>query len=370
LTPEELLKLRLLAGGVRVEAAAAAVWRERFGGPLTLAEYATTSGVTLTLPGSLYVNAPLVSDGDAPVLRVEADAFFLGADGTELPIDVVPVPAFHGRTYDDAGVVRPLTDLGVTHTDRCRVSPIAGCAWRCEFCDLPFEMRYRRKDSARLVELIRTAAIDPLVPAQHVLVSGGTPGRKHEPWIDDAYEHITRESPLPVDVMMPPRRDERYPEWLRSIGVASVSINLEVSDPERARKITPQKSRLIGRDAFLDYIERAVESFGVGNVQSLMVVGSAIEPLDSTLAGVLDLVERGCVPVLSMFRPHAATPLADAPPATLKELMAAYEATLAICEEVGNGVLPGPRCIPCQHNCVALPLDDAFYIRRDNDLAS
>ncbi len=370
MTPEEQLKFRLLAAGVGVDAAAAAAWRDRYGGPLTLAEYATTNGVTLRLPGDLYVNAPIVDYPEAPELRVDRDDFYLDADGVEVPLAVIPVPAFHSRTYDAGGVTHPFTDVGVTHTDRCRVSPIAGCAWRCEFCELPFELSYRRKEPDRLIELIEIAASDPLVPARHVLVSGGTPGRKHEPWIDEVYRRIAQESRLPVDVMMPPRRDPGYPEWLRSIGVSSVSINLEVSDAERARSVTPQKSRLIGREAFLDYIERAVESFGVGNVQSLMVVGAAIEPLDSTLAGVRDLVDRGCIPVLSMFRPHPATPLADAPAATLEELHAAYEGTLAICEQIGNGVLPGPRCIPCQHNTVTLPLDSGFYVGLHEDLVA
>lgn len=365
---EELLKFQLLADGVRISDGAAATWRERYGGPLTLAEYATTSGVTLKLPGDVYVNAPVVLDNnEVTILTVNADSFFLNVQGFEVPVDAVPVPAFHGRTYDDDGVRRPLTDLGVTHTDRCRVSPIAGCAWRCEFCDLPFKMKYRRKDPARLVELIRTAASDPLLPARHVLVSGGTPGRKHEPWIDEVYERLASESPLPVDVMMPPRRDNRHPTWLRSIGVNSVSINLEVSDADRARSVTPQKSRLVGRAAVLDYIAHAVESFGLGNVQSLMVVGAAIEPIESTLKGVRDLVERGCVPVLSMFRPDAATPLRHAPAATFAELVAAYEGTLDICQQVGNGILPGPRCVPCQHNCAALPLDDEFHIGRDDE---
>lgn len=175
---------------------------------------------------------------------------------------------------------------------------------------------------------------------------------------------------MPVDVMMPPRRDLGYPAWLRSVGVNSVSINLEASDPDRAAEITPQKSRLLGRQHFLDYIELAVESFGVGNVQSLLVFGSAIESLRSTLQGVQDLVDRGCIPVLSMFRPHPLTPLADSPATTVDEMLAVYDATLAICEQSSNGVLPGPRCIPCQHNTVTLPIEGGFYVAADGDLTA
>jgi Fe-S oxidoreductase len=362
LSLEEHLKFRLLANGVRVHPDAASTWRDIYGGPLTLAEYATTSGVTLRLPRDLYVNAPITNSAETPELRVEEAAFFLSDEGVEVPLQVIPVPAFHGQCYEEDGSIRALTDLGVTHTDRCRVSPIAGCSWACSFCDLPFEHKYRRKAPEQLLRLIQIAQNDRLAPARHVLVSGGTPGRQHESWIDDVYRFLARESPLPVDIMMPPREDLGYPEWLRSAGINSLSINLEVFDMHRAREITPNKARRFTRSHFLDYIERAVESFGVGNVQSLLVFGSAIEPVESTLAGLRELVERGCVPVLSMFRPHPSTPLSQAPAATLEEIETTYLQGLEICEAVGNGVLLGPRCIPCQHNTVTLPIDGEFYL--------
>lgn len=381
LTFEELLKFRLLADGMRVEAAASAAWRERYSGPMTLAEYATTSGVSLVLPGELYVNAPLAAGEDLPELRHGADGFFVAADGVEVPVQTIPVPAFHERTQVDLynGVEQPYTNFGVTHTDRVRVSPITGCAWKCHYCDLPYEFKYRKRHRDNMLAVVLAAQDDPAAPARHVLVSGGTPrapmpdrpgrpGHDDEAWIDDVYAYLAEHSPLPVDVMMPPRRDLGHPAWLRSAGVNAVSINLEVSDPDRARAIAPVKAKL-GRDHALDYIEAAVEAFGVGFVQSLLVFGSAIEPLESTLEGVQDLVDRGCVPVLSAFRPHHLTPLADAPAATYDEMVEAYLRTLEICERADNGVLPGPRCVPCHHNTVTLPGDSAFYVGLDGDLS-
>jgi hypothetical protein len=381
LSEDQQLKLRLMAAGMRVEAPAEEAWRERYSGPLTLAEYATTSGVTVVLPGSLYVNVPLANPGaDVPALHFDGDRFVIVEIGREVPVEVVPVPAYHDQDYVDEldGQTYPVTRLGVTHTDRIRVSPIEGCAWKCKFCDLPFELRYRRKSAQQLLDLILTAEHDELTPARHVLISGGTPGGRHEPWIDEVYAFIAARSPLPVDVMMPARADLAYPARLRSVGVNSVSINLEISDPIRAREVTPDKARIrlsdrtnVGaRQHYLDYIERAVESFGIGHVQSLMVFGATIEPLDSTLRGVRDLVDRGCVPVLSPFRPHPSTPLGDRPPATFDEMAEVYERTLDICEQADNGVLPGPRCIPCQHNTVTFPLDGPFHVGLDGDLTA
>lgn len=358
----EALKLRLLTEGVRVSPAARAAWTQRFDAPLSLEEYATTSGVSLRLPGSLFVNAPMVECAGAPALEHASGEFLVVWLGEPVPADVIPPPAYRTRTLVDRldGHRRPFSSYGVTHTDRCRVSPIAGCAWRCHFCDLPYELAYRRKDARDLLEVIRAAAVDPVAPARHVLVSGGTPRRGDEDWLDGVFADIAAGSPLDVDVMMTPRRDLSHPEWLKSIGVRGLSLNLEVAGEQRLRTLAPAKARY-GRQGFLRYVERAVEAFGVGEVQSLVVFGAAIEPLESTLDGVRALVERGCAPVLSPFRPHRLTPMASSPAATLPEAVAAHQATVVICDEVGNGVRPGPRCVACQHNTATLPDGTGFY---------
>lgn len=377
---EEHLRFRLLTDGVTVDPAARVAWTERFGGPLTLAEYATTSGVSVRLRGDLYVNAPLMDIADGPRLCVDGDTFFVQADGVDVTVEPIPVPAFHQLTQLDVhdSSDQAYTNYGVTHTDRCRVSPISGCAWKCHFCDLPYEFSYRKRHEDNMLETIRVAANDRLLPARHVLVSGGTPrapvpardgrpARDDEAWIDGVYAYLAKRSPIPVDVMMPARRSLSYPARLRAAGVNMLSVNLEVSEPARARIIAPIKARY-GREHFLDYVEAAVEAFGVGFVQSLVVFGEAIESPESSLRGIRDLVDRGCIPVLSPFRPHGLTPLRDEPAATLDETLWLYDRTLAVCEKADNGVRPGPRCVPCHHNIAVIPDGTSFYVDLDGDL--
>ena len=369
LTRFDVLKFRLLTEGVYLDESARQAWSCRFGGPITLAEYATTSGVSLMLPGSRYVNAPLANSPGVTSSRLSYSSgrFLIVRAQDHIPVRVIPVAKFHEDLITDRydGLSRPMSSYGVTHTDRCRVSPIAGCAWSCHFCDLPYLLQYRKKHIENLLEVIQAAMADPIAPARHVLISGGTPrggigrGSDHE-WIDETYETLAKRSPLPVDVMMAPRRDLHHPERLVKAGVQSLSVNLEISDAGRARIITPQKATY-GRSSFFKYIERAVEAFGVGYVQSLVVVGSAVEPLESTLQGVRDLVDRGCVPVLSPFRAHSATPMRTASSASYDEVVTAYNETLDICEKANTGVLPGPRCVACHHNVIALPTSSLFY---------
>lgn len=373
LTDDQHLKLYALSHGIRIDGRAAKAWLERYGGPMTLAEYASTSGVCLYTDAGIYINAPYLEAFAQPsdaVLNFD-DGFYLSLRSTVVPVNVIPVPAYHSRRYSDGGESYPYTNLGVTHTDRCRISPIEGCAWRCTFCDLPYEESYRMKPRDELLKVVRMAVDDPLTPARHVLISGGTPRRRDEQWIDDVYAYIAANSSIPVDVMMPAREDLSYPKWLREVGVNMLSVNLEISDPARALAITPNKVKTpLGREHYLKYTEAAVQAFGVGFVQSLMVFGAAIEPIESTLQGVRDLVDRGCIPVLSPFRPEEHTPLGDQPPATYDEMLRVYEETLDICVRAGPGVKPGPRCVPCHHNTVAFPDGTDFYVNLDGDLTS
>ena len=371
-TTEQELKLYLLAHGARIEPEAERVWTERFQGPMSLSEYASTSGICVYTASGNYINVPFI---ESFTKTTEARFVFDGEFAIVLredrvPVSVIPVPAYHHTVYSDDGVEYPYTNIGVTHTDRCRISPIEGCAWVCTFCDLPYEKRYRKKPKQELLRAIQLAKDDPLSPARHILVSGGTPRPEDEPWIDDVYAFIAQNSPIPVDVMMPARHDMNYPAWLRSVGVNLLSINLEIWDVAQARRITPNKARLLGRDHYLKYIEGAVKVFGVGFVQSLMVFGEAIEPVESTLEGVRALVERGCIPVLSPFRPDFTTPMGKKSPATIEEMRRVYSETVEICDKSNTGVKPGPRCVPCQHNTVSFFDGSKFYVPFGGDLTS
>lgn len=371
-TTEQELKLYLLAHGARIEPEAERVWTERFQGPMSLSEYASTSGICVYTASGNYINVPFI---ESFTKTTEARFVFDGEFAIVLredrvPVSVIPVPAYHHTTYNDDGVKYPYTNIGVTHTDRCRISPIEGCSWVCTFCDMPYEKRYRKKPKRELLRVIELAKDDPLSPARHVLISGGTPRLEDEPWIDDVYAFIAQNSPIPVDVMMPARYNMNYPAWLRSVGVNLLSVNLEIWDVAQARRITPNKARLLGRDHYLKYIEEAVKAFGVGFVQSLMVFGEAMEPIESTLEGVSALVERGCIPVLSPFRPDFTTPMGKKSPATIEEMRRVYSETVEICDKVSTGVKPGPRCVPCHHNTVAFPDGSGFYVPLGGDLTS
>lgn len=366
LTMLQWLKLYLLAHGIKITDQAKEAWQKKYQGPLSLSEYASTSGICLAFEGEVYVNAPFKEyfTHKTRATLMHKNGFGVFFRNTWFPCRVIPVPSYHHLSYVEEEKSIPYTDMGVTHTDRCRISPIGGCAWRCGFCDMGYQTPYHKKSPQGMLESIIVASSDQLTPANHVLISGGTPEPQDELWLDNIYAFIAEKSPIPVDIMLAPRKDKHYPNWLRSIGINSLSVNLEIWNGSLAKTITPQKHLRAGRKDYLHFMESSVKSFGVGKVQSLLIVG--LEPLRSTLEGVHALVSRGCIPVLSPFRPAPGTPLESARPANFKEMREAYLETMEICQRLGGNILPGPRCIPCQHNTITFPTETEsdFYVKK------
>ena len=148
LTPTEKLKIRLMTDGLalstKARVALAGVDNSR---PLTLSDYASTSGIAIRLEGEIWVNAPIADFnpnfvGEAPHrLDCDADGFFVESHDQAVRAEPFPVPSYHDET-DAAG--RKYTDFAITHTDRVRISPVQGCTYACTFCDMSYKRRYER----------------------------------------------------------------------------------------------------------------------------------------------------------------------------------------------------------------------------------
>jgi hypothetical protein len=329
--------------------------------PLTLADYASTSGISIELEGGIWVNAPIQDFNPnfvhSPPHRLEFEdgEFFVRSGELRVRAWPLPVPSYHDQLNRWGESYR---SLAITHTDRVRISPVEGCAIACHFCDLPYEFRYRTKSVEALVDSVDRAVRDPLLPARHVLISGGTPRGKDYGYVQEVYARVAAAFPqLEVDVMMVPMPGLLDLEALHGMGIHGLSLNMELFNEDLARRIMRPKARL-GRAYWLDFIERAVAVFGQGRVRSLLLVG--LEPLADTLRAVEALAERGCDPVLSPFRPDPSTPLRDRQPPAADFLGEAYERAAEIVER--HEVKLGPRCIPCHHNTLTFPDASGAYV--------
>lgn len=360
LSVTERAKFTILAEGIRVSPEADGVFRETVGtDAMTPADYASTTGLILRLEDEVWVNAPISEYNanfvdDAPfVLWHDEDGFSLRSDSVELPAGVWVPPEYHGRPSSSG---RPLNHFVFTHGDRVRMSPMQGCAMTCKFCNIPFEgVPYGTKPEELMVEGIRTALEDGRQPAYHLLISGGTPKPGEVEFLAGVYERILTEfQGLEVDIMMSPVDGLLDLERLRKLGLHELSINLEVFNRGVARKYMRQKYQQ-GRQFYLDFIDRSVGQFP-GHVRSMLMVG--LEPEEDTLEGVRSLLQRGCTPVLSPFRPDPATPLRSLAPPTADTLRRVFLQATELAEAADIPL--GPTCPPCTHNTLTLVRHGSF----------
>jgi radical SAM family protein len=361
LNPVQRLKLQLMTEGLAVTRNAINELSRQGSRPLTLADYATTSGISLLLAEDIWVNAPIQEHNpnfitaSPPHLLDFGDAGFSIRSGQEeFPAWPVPVPDYHDQLNPSE---ERYTSYAITHTDRVRISPIVGCGMVCKFCDLPYKFRYRRKRIDGLIDSIQRALEDKTLPARHVLISGGTPKDEDIDYLKTVYRSVAETFPTyPVDIMMVPLPGLLDPQSLYDQGITGLSINIEIYNREIAHRIMPQKYEL-GIEYYLDFIARAVAVFGLGKVRSLLIAG--LEPPEDTLTAMQKLAERGCDPVLSPFRPDPSTPMRNHPLPSIDLLERLYLEGLEIVSR--HSVKLGPRCIPCQHNTLTFPDGSSDY---------
>lgn len=354
LTEAERLKFQLLSAGLTISPTAQRHINEHNGDrPMTPADYASTSGVILALEDDVWVNAPIALYNanfvrESPFTLDLADSrLCVHGGGLSSSAGMWMPPQYHGTSNGDD---EPYSSYAFTHGDRVRISPIEGCSMVCKFCNLPYEFRYRTKRIEGLVAATETALNDPIQPAHHVLISGGTPRSADVDYVRTVYEAVITGFPdVDVDVMMVPFDHLMDVEWLASIGVSEISVNLEVYNREVAKSLIRQKAGQ-GREHYLNYLAHAAEILGTRRVRSMLLVG--IEPIEDTLAGVEAIARHGATPVLSPFRPDPKTPMRDHRPIGADDLQEIYLRARDLAG--GYGVALGPSCIPCSHNTMTL----------------
>jgi radical SAM protein (TIGR04043 family) len=363
-----LLKFRLLAHGLCVAPGAQALLAGAK--PQLRMRSGVSGGLDLVLPGGIHVNAATTESfaQSSPFLLDGADDRFVIRDGgaCETPVVVYPRPAYYDRRGSD-GV--PHVSIGqMCSGDRICIGMTRHCAFwkredRCTFCSIGLNAPREAavKTPARIAETVEVAAYDPVLPARHVLIGGGTPNQEDRGAIFAAAvsRAIKRRVDLGIYVMIAPPQDLDEIDRLRDAGADELGMNLEFFTLQAMQRHAPGKLRHIGFEHHDRALRRAVAVFGCGNARSIVIVG--LEPAEATVAGAERLAAMGVMPILSPFRPLDGTDLAHERGFTPKLLFEIQAEVAARCARYGLG--PGPSCIPCQNNTLALPNDrfDRYY---------
>lgn len=356
------LKLHIFAYGLSITPEATATLTDGSMQPLTLHEYATTGGVTIKID-DMYVNAPFddwyCGDSEAELRAAPDGTLSVRFADEEHSCEVLPLPGYVDATNRLGSSVIATT---MSHADRVRVSPLAGCVLDCSFCDMP-SVRYQRHAAEDVLASLQVACSDQALPVAHALISGGSPGPRHVEWWDDCVETIISRSPLPIDLMMSPRAGDRgFVQRFVDAGVSGFSFNLEIAGNENALRLMPRKFA-----ESTPYFEATVAEgvrlmgAGTGAVRSIVLVG--LDETEITVAAVEAIARLGADPVLSPFRPAQKTQLESWRPPSVEVMDEVWERSSAIAERYG--VALGPRCIPCQHNTLTFPGAEGYYYSAD-----
>ncbi|ABM16755.1 radical SAM protein [Mycolicibacterium vanbaalenii] len=367
-TPAQQLKFALLDEGLALHGSAWTALRELNGTrSLSPHDYASTSGVILELDDDVWVNAPIEAFNpnfvtQSPYQLLYDNGFRVEGQGLVSRATFWPQPAYHSTT----GPWGPWNNFVVTHGDRGRLSPLRSCAMTCTFCNIPYDDAidvYSLKPVDALLAAAHLAIDDPIQPARHLLISGGTPKPKDIGWMREFYERMLTEFPnIELDIMMVPLPGLFDLPRLAALGLHELSINIELFNRDLTREFARQKYNQ-GLALYLDFIEAATTELGVGRARSMLMVG--LEPVEDTLAGVRAIAERGGTPVLSPFRPDPATPLRQLKPPSAETMIDTYLRARDITEE--HGVALGPDCPPCSHNTLNFATDSAGALHYQRD---
>lgn len=352
------LKIQLIQKGARfTDNARKHMSRSRYG-QISFADYATTGGVVVVVGDMFYVNAPVRFENTPFCIDRREDGFVLKiGDEVAETIEIMPVPQYaldNVRLEDGT----PIRELVMTHADRLRISPIHGCSFHCQFCTCNIQT-YREIPVKNLDQAVQIALGDSNNRPRHILMSGGTPREE-----EDSYNYLNKVYRFfpekyrnyEFDVMLSPRglqvgrRSERaYEDLLKYLHedcrIATISVNLELYNENLRKKYISEKAA-IGKEQYLQFIRKAVSVFGQGKIRSSLVVG--LEDKEDTLAGVRELADCGCIPVLSAFVPAQGTFMERYPKPETEFLLEVVHEAAAIARQ--NQTVLGPLCRPCTHN--------------------
>jgi hypothetical protein len=323
-------------------------------------------GIDVVLADGTYVNCPvdepfaerspyeLTAVEDGLVLRGVTP--FMGH--VEESVTPLPAPAYYDRTSSSG---EPLSRLGQVCSDRLGIGLTNRCVFwkqaseRCRFCSIGLNGRteHPQKHPHAVAEVADAAFADPIAPARHILLGGGTPN------IDDAgavavaavAADIRRHHTAPIYAMLAAPADPGWLNLLAEAGVDEVAINVEVFDDDAAAVNIPGKRQVIDIERTVRALDRAVSLFGPVHARSIVVVG--LELRRSLLDGVAMLASRGVMPILSPLRPLRGTPVGE------DERLAASDLWAIACDAARAAAaydMPlGPTCIACQSNTLTVP---------------
>lgn len=242
-------------------------------------------------------------------------------------------------------------------TDRLRIKIVSGCENKnmgtgCAFCDVPFS-----NQSFSMEEI--KAALEHLkkenIYFRHILIGGGT-SLKQDSW--DKIMNLCRflknddyfqDKPISLMSVLPPKA---ILSQLKTVGIEEVAFNMEIANDLLGKKLMPAK-RDIGKKAYYEIFQEAIQIWGIGNVRSALLVG--IDKEEDLYQEIKILANMGVVPCLSAFRVLSGSKMETSLNPDNQYLQNIYESTVKFLKESSFSITElGPKCSHCRNNMLIL----------------
>jgi len=280
-----------------------------------------------------------------------------------LEVELISLPLYYDETLRDG---TPMTHIALVHGYDCLATTIIQhCAYfnkghECQFCSIPVSLEARNtvlyKSPNQFLTVLKAATKEGR--ATHLTLTIGSPDRPDR-GIDeylDFVSHIRQHSDIPIHVQLEPPKPPTLLESLKTAGVDTVGIHLEIYDDTLRKRYCPGKFQHASYQEYLEAWRIAADLFGKGQVSSFILLGLGETPTQLH-RGFQDTIETGAIPVPVPYRPNPGSHLEGQVPAYVKQLDQLIEVYLdcaqLLWEHQLDPSLHRAGCIRCT-GCTAL----------------
>jgi radical SAM protein (TIGR04043 family) len=185
----------------------------------------------------------------------------------------------------------------------------------CQFCaigqSLAAGRTIERKTPAQLAEVAKAAV--ELDGVKHMVMTTGTPrgADRGARMLAESATAVKNAVYLPIQAQCEPPDDDAWFARLKSAGIDSLGMHIEVITPDLRRRLMPAKSEL-SVTRYLAAFAAAAPVFGRGQVSTYILAGLG-DSVETILSLCAELVALGVYPFVVPFVPISGTPLEDHP---------------------------------------------------------